>query len=43
MRKKVKKEKFKLKTKSGKVLELTNDHTLIVFRDGEKINIKPSE
>ncbi len=40
---KVSKPKWKLKTKSGKEIIVTNDHSMIVFRDGEKIEVKPSE
>lgn len=39
----VSKPKWKLKTKSGKEIIVTNDHSMIVFRDGEKMEIKPSE
>ena len=39
---KVSKKKWKLKV-GGKILILTNDHSLIVFRNGEKIEVKPSE
>lgn len=40
---KVSKSKWKLKTKSGKEIIVTNDHSMIVFRDGDQIEIKPSE
>jgi DNA polymerase elongation subunit (family B) len=40
---KVTKSKWKLKTKSGKEIIVTNDHSMIVFRDGKKIEVKPSE
>ena len=43
MRHKVKKEKWKLKTKSGKEIIVTNDHSMIVFRDGKKLEVKPRE
>lgn len=43
IRHKVKKPKWKLKTKSGKEIIVTNDHSMIVFRKGEKLEIKPSE
>ena len=43
IRHKVNKEKWQLKTKSGKIVECTNDHSLIVFRNGEKISVKPYE
>jgi len=41
IRHKVTKEKWMLKTKTGKQIEITNDHSLIVFRNGEQIKIKP--
>jgi DNA polymerase elongation subunit (family B) len=43
IRHKVSKAKWKLKTKSGKEVIVTNDHSMIVFRDGKKIEVKPSE
>lgn len=43
IRHKVKKPKWLLKTKGGKSVEITNDHSLVVFRDNNKIKIKPSE
>ena len=43
IRHKVSKKKWQLKTKSGKIIECTDDHSLIVFRNGEKIKIKPHE
>jgi hypothetical protein len=43
MRHKVSKPKWRLKTKSGKDIIVTNDHSMIVFRDGEKIEVKPCE
>lgn len=43
MRHKVTKPKWKLRTKSGKEVIVTNDHSLIVFRDGKKIEVKPRE
>jgi DNA polymerase elongation subunit (family B) len=43
IRHKVSKAKWKLKTKSGKEIIITNDHSMIVFRDGKKIEVKPSE
>jgi hypothetical protein len=39
----VNKAKWKLKTKSGKEIIITNDHSMIVFRNDSKITIKPSE
>lgn len=41
IRHKVSKEKWQLKTKTGKEIFVTNDHSLIVFRNGKKIKIKP--
>jgi hypothetical protein len=43
IRHKVSKAKWKLKTKSGKEIIVTNDHSMIVFRDGIQIEVKPSE
>jgi DNA polymerase elongation subunit (family B) len=43
IRHKVSKAKWKLKTKSGKELIVTNDHSMIVFRNGIQIEVKPSE
>lgn len=43
IRHKVSKKKWKLKLKSGKNVIVTNDHSLIVFRNGIKIEVKPSD
>ena len=43
MRHKVTKEKWRIKTRTGKVIEVTGDHSLVVFRNGEKIIVKPRE
>jgi Intein splicing domain/DNA polymerase family B len=43
IRHKVTKAKWKLKTKSGKEILVTNDHSMIVFRNGNQIEVKPSE
>jgi len=43
IRHKVSKAKWKLKTKSGKEIIVTNDHSMIVFREGKQLTIKPSE
>lgn len=43
IRHKVSKSKWKLKTKSGKEIFVTNDHSMIVFRNNEQIEVKPSE
>jgi hypothetical protein len=40
IRHKVKKEKWKLTTYSGKEVIVTGDHSLVVFRNGEQIEIK---
>jgi DNA polymerase elongation subunit (family B) len=43
IRHKVTKPKWRLKTKSGKEIFVTNDHSMIVFRNGKKIEIKPKD
>ena len=43
IRHKVSKPKWKLKTKSGKEILVTNDHSMIVFRNGIKMEVKPSQ
>lgn len=43
IRHKVNKPKWKLKTKSGKEVIVTEDHSLIVFRNNEQIEIKPKD
>jgi intein/homing endonuclease len=43
IRHKVSKPKWKLKTKTGKEIIVTNDHSMIVFRNGVKIEVKPSQ
>lgn len=43
IRHKVSKSKWKLKTKSGKEIIITNDHSMIVFRNGDKLEVKPSQ
>jgi hypothetical protein len=43
IRHKVSKPKWKLKTKTGQEIIVTNDHSMIVFREGIKMKIKPSE
>jgi len=40
---KVKKQKWILKSKSGKSIEVTSDHSLVVFRNNKQITIKPNE
>lgn len=39
----VKKNLWKLKGKSGREIIVTEDHSLIVFRDGKKLVVKPKE
>lgn len=43
IRHKVTKKKWKLKTKSGKEVIITNDHSMIVEREGVLLKVKPSE
>ena len=43
IRHKVTKPKWRLKTKSGKEVIVTNDHSMIVFRDGQKLEVKPKD
>lgn len=43
IRHKVSKKRWQLKTKSGKIVECTDDHSLIVFRNNKKIKIRPNE
>ena len=43
IRHQVTKEKWYIKTKSGKSIEVTNDHSIIVLRNGKKIELKASE
>ena len=43
IRHKVKKEKWIVKSKSGKFVEITDDHSIMVLRNGEKIEVKASE
>lgn len=43
MRHKVTKPKWRLKTKSGKEIIVTGDHSMIVFRNGNKLTVKPNE
>ena len=39
----VTKPKWKLKTKSGKEIIVTNDHSMVVFRNGVQTIVKPNE
>lgn len=43
IRHKVSKPMWRLKTESGKEIVCTEDHSLIVFRNGEKAKVKPAE
>lgn len=43
IRHKVKKQKWKVVSKSGKFIEITDDHSIMVLRNGVKIKIKASE
>jgi len=43
IRHKVTKPKWKIKTKSGKEIIVTNDHSMIVFRNNKQIEVKPAE
>ena len=43
MRHKVNKECFKIKTKSGKEIIVTEDHSCVVFRNNEQITIKAKD
>lgn len=43
IRHKVTKPKWRITTESGKTIEMTEDHSAIVFRDGHKLSVRPSE
>lgn len=43
MRHKVRKAKWKLTTASGKVVVVTNDHSMVVFRNDKRVVVKPYE
>ena len=43
MRHKVSKPQFKIKTKSGKEIIVTGDHSCIVFRNGEEMVVKAKD
>ena len=43
IRHRVTKPKWRLRTTNGKEIIVTNDHSMIVFRDGIKLEIKPNE
>jgi len=40
---KVNKPKYKLKSKTGKEVIVTSDHSLIIFRDNKQLVVKPNE
>ena len=43
MRHKVRKPKYKIRTKSGKEIIVTGDHSCIVFRNGEQLTVKAND
>lgn len=43
IRHKISKPMYRVKTKSGKYIDVSSDHSCIVFRDGKKIEVKPEE
>lgn len=43
IRHKLNKPKWRVKTKSGKFVDITGDHSIMIFRDGKKLKAKPSE
>ena len=43
IRHKVSKKKWKITTKSGKCVIVTDDHSVMVVRDGKEVKCKPSE
>lgn len=43
IRHKVTKPKWKIVSESGKEIIVTNDHSITIFRDGQKMHVKPSE
>lgn len=43
IRHKIDKPMFEIKTKTGKSIKVTNDHSCIVFRDGVKLTVKACE
>jgi len=43
IRHKVNKPKYKLKTKSGKTVYVTSDHSLVVYRNNKQVVVKPNE
>ena len=43
MRHKVRKPKYKIRTKSGKEITVTGDHSCVVFRNGEQLTVKAKD
>ena len=43
MRHKVNKHKYKIRTKSGKELIITGDHSIMVIRNNELISVKAKD
>jgi len=43
IRHKVSKAKWRIVSESGKEVVVTNDHSITIFRNGQKIHVKPSE
>jgi intein/homing endonuclease len=43
IRHKVSKTKWKLRTRTGKEIVVTDDHSMIVFREGKRVEVRPSE
>lgn len=43
IRHKVTKEKWEIKLKSGETIQITNDHSMVVFRNGKQLTIKPKD
>jgi DNA polymerase elongation subunit (family B) len=43
IRHKVSKPKWRIVSESGKEIVVTNDHSITIFRNGQKIHVKPSE
>lgn len=43
IRHKVSKPKWRLRTSTGKKIIMTNDHSMVVFRDNEQLTVKPCE
>ena len=43
IRHRVKKQKWEIKLKNGETLKITNDHSVVIFRDGEQLVVKPQD